>query len=45
MIIQNEMLSKAKTDLEKSKILKQLREKLNHRRHEISPDIEVKIVM
>ena len=43
MIMQNEMLSKAKTDLEKSKILKQLREKFSRRGPEISPDIEVKI--
>ena len=43
LIIQNEMLSKAKTDLEKSKIIKELKEKFNRRGPEIDPSIEVKI--
>ena len=43
MIIQNEMLSKAKSEVEKSKILKQLKEKFSRRGPEISPSIEVKI--
>ena len=43
MIIQNEMLSKAKSEFEKSKILKQLKEKFSRRGPEISPSIEVKI--
>ena len=43
MIIQNEMLSKAKTDLEKSRILCQLKEKFNCRGPEITSSIEVKI--
>ena len=43
LIIQNEMLSKAKTDLEKAKIIKELKEKFNRRGPEIDPSIEVKI--
>ena len=43
IIIQNEMLSKAKTDIEKSKIIKELKEKFSRRGPEIDPSIEVKI--
>ena len=43
IIIQNEMLSKAKTDIEKAKIIKELKEKFNRRGPEIDPSIEVKI--
>ena len=43
MILQKEMLSKAKTELEKTKILKQLKEKFSRRGPEIDPSIEVKI--
>ena len=43
IIIQNEMLSKAKTDLEKAKIIKELKEKFSRRGPEIDPSIEVKI--
>ena len=43
IIIQNEMLSKAKNDIEKAKILKELKEKFNRRGPEINPSIEVKI--
>ena len=43
IIIQNEMLSKAKNDIEKAKILKELKEKYNRRGPEINPSIEVKI--
>ena len=43
IIIQNEMLSKAKNDIEKAKIIKELKEKFNRRGPEIDPSIEVKI--
>ena len=43
MILQNEMLSKAKTELEKEKIMKKLKEKFSRRGPEIDPSIEVKI--
>ena len=43
IIIQNEMLSKAKNDVEKAKIIKKLKEKFSRRGPEIDPSIEVKI--
>ena len=43
MILQNEMLSKAKTEFEKEKIKQNLKEKFNRKGPEISPSIEVKI--
>ena len=43
IIIQNEMLSKAKNDIEKAKIIKELKEKFSRRGPEIDPSIEVKI--
>jgi len=43
MILQNEMLSNAKTELEKEKIMKTLKEKFSRRGPEIDPSIEVKI--
>ena len=43
MILQNEMLNKAKTELEKEKIMKTLKEKFSRRGPEIDPSIEVKI--
>ena len=43
MILKNNMLSKAKNENEKLKILKNLHEKFNRRGPEIEPNIEVKI--
>ena len=43
LIIQNEMLSKAKNDIEKAKIIKELKEKFSRRGPEIDPSIQVKI--
>ena len=43
MILQNEMISKAKTEFEKEKIMKNLKEKFSRRGPEIDPSIEVKI--
>ena len=43
MILQNEMLSQAKTEFEKEKIKKKLKEQFSRRGPEIDPSIEVKI--
>ena len=43
MIIENEMVSKAKTQFEKEKIMKALNEKFSRKGPEIDPSIEVKI--
>ena len=43
MILENEMVSKAKTQFEKDKIMKTLKEKFSRRGPEIDPSIEVKI--